>query len=231
MLKAADGGLAQRVRASARDVSSVARAVDVGRDGSAGLRLPSAHPGRARRADPRGQEQRSTLHNIHSMTTKDNAFNTGQPQAGMVFKYPVEERRGDAAPQVRRAPLDDRICGCLSHPYFAVTDAAGTFKIANVPRGQADGAESGTSGTGRSARPSTSKPGDDDRRLQLHGHREAIDTGRLRRAGSFVIPRETRRLFGSLLRLRWRSEPSAMGMTIGIIGAGALAGVNFVKVG
>jgi plastocyanin len=78
----------------------------------------------------------ATLHNIHSMSTKGNDFNVGQPLAGMVYKYPLKTE--DVMLHVRcdvHSWMTGYV-GVVSHPYFAVTDAAGAFTIANVPAGK-----------------------------------------------------------------------------------------------
>jgi plastocyanin len=77
-----------------------------------------------------------TLHNIHSLTTKGNAFNTGQPQAGMVFKFPLKAEEVMLHVKCDVHPWMVGYIGVVSHPYFAVTDATGTFTIANVPAGK-----------------------------------------------------------------------------------------------
>ena len=77
-----------------------------------------------------------TLHNIHSMTTKSNAFNRGQPQAGMVAKFPLKAEEVMLHIKCDVHPWMVGYLGVVSHPYFAVTDATGSFTIANVPAGQ-----------------------------------------------------------------------------------------------
>jgi plastocyanin len=78
----------------------------------------------------------ATLHNIHSLSTKGNDFNTGQPQAGMVFNF---------TPKTEEVMLHFKCdvhswmtgyMGVLTHPYYAVSDAAGSFKITGVPAGK-----------------------------------------------------------------------------------------------
>ena len=77
-----------------------------------------------------------TLHNIHSLTTKGNAFNTGQPQAGLVFKFALKAEEVMLRVKCDVHPWMVGYIGVVSHPYFAVTDATGTFRIANVPAGK-----------------------------------------------------------------------------------------------
>ena len=77
-----------------------------------------------------------TLHNVHSLTKKSNAFNTGQPRAGMVFKFALKAEEVMLHIKCDVHPWMVGYVGVVSHPYFATTDATGTFKIANVPAGK-----------------------------------------------------------------------------------------------
>jgi plastocyanin len=78
----------------------------------------------------------STGHNVHSMSTKGNAFNTGQPLAGMTNKFPLK-----ATDVVMRVKCDIHSwmvawVGVVPHPYFAVSGADGSFTIQRVPAGR-----------------------------------------------------------------------------------------------
>ena len=77
----------------------------------------------------------ATLHNIHSMSTKSNDFNVGQPLAGMVYKYQLKTEEVMLHVRCDVHSWMTGYVGVVSHPYFAVTDAAGAFTIANVPAG------------------------------------------------------------------------------------------------
>jgi plastocyanin len=77
-----------------------------------------------------------TLHNIHSMTRKNNSFNTGQPQAGMVFKFPLKTEEVMLHVKCDVHSWMVGYIGVLTHPYFAVSDGTGAFTIANVPAGK-----------------------------------------------------------------------------------------------
>jgi len=75
------------------------------------------------------------LHNVHSVTNHDNQFNFGQAKAGVVdsFKMKNEEvmmRLGCDVHSWMTAYV-----GVVTNPYFAVSDAAGSFEIRNVPPG------------------------------------------------------------------------------------------------
>ena len=77
-----------------------------------------------------------TLHNVHSLTTRSNAFNAGQPLAGMVFKYPLKTEEVMLRIKCDVHPWMVGFIGVVAHPYFAVTDATGAFTIANAPAGK-----------------------------------------------------------------------------------------------
>lgn len=78
----------------------------------------------------------STLHNVHSMSTKGNAFNAGQPQAGMVFKYQLKNEEVMLHIKCDVHPWMTGYIGVVNHPYYSVSDGTGSFKIANVPAGK-----------------------------------------------------------------------------------------------
>jgi hypothetical protein len=75
------------------------------------------------------------LHNVHSMSVRGNAFNFSQPRAGIVQELRLKE------PEIMMRVACDvhrwmtTFVGVVSHPYFAVSGAAGTFSIVNVPPG------------------------------------------------------------------------------------------------
>ena len=77
-----------------------------------------------------------TLHNIHSLSTRGNAFNTGQPKAGLVFKIPLKSEEVMLHVRCDVHPWMTGYIGVVSHPYFAVSGAGGAFTIANVPPGR-----------------------------------------------------------------------------------------------
>jgi plastocyanin len=78
----------------------------------------------------------ATLHNIHSMSTKGSDFNVGQPLAGMVYKYQLKADEVMLHVKCDVHSWMTGYIGVVPHPYFAVTDAAGAFTIANVPSGK-----------------------------------------------------------------------------------------------
>ena len=75
------------------------------------------------------------LHNVHSSSAVGNSFNVGQPKAGIVFTFTpkAEEVMLPLGCDVHRWMT--AYIGVVSHPYFAVTGADGTFTIGKVPAG------------------------------------------------------------------------------------------------
>ena len=75
------------------------------------------------------------LHNVHSSSAVGNSFNVGQPKAGIVFTFTPK-----AAEVMLPLGCDvhrwmTAYIGIVSHPYFSVSGADGTFTIAKVPAG------------------------------------------------------------------------------------------------
>ena len=75
------------------------------------------------------------LHNVHSVSNNDNQFNVAQAKAGAVdtFKMKKEEvmlRLGCDVHSWMTAYV-----GVVNNPYFAVSDASGSFVIDKVPPG------------------------------------------------------------------------------------------------
>jgi hypothetical protein len=76
-----------------------------------------------------------TLHNIHSLPEKNEAFNLGMPVKGMKYT-----KKFDKPEVMIRIKCDvhgwmGAYCGVLSHPFFAVTAADGTYAIKDLPAG------------------------------------------------------------------------------------------------
>jgi hypothetical protein len=76
-----------------------------------------------------------TLHNIHSLPEKNEPFNLAMPVQGMKYTKKFDQ------PEVMiRIKCDVHgwmaaYCGVLSHPFFAVTAADGTYTIKDLPAG------------------------------------------------------------------------------------------------
>ena len=87
VLQAADGGLGNvfvHVQGTFPQSSAPSTSVVIDQQGCVyHPRIQGARVGQT--LEVKNSDQ--TLHNVHCMTTKSNAFNTGQPQAGMVFKF------------------------------------------------------------------------------------------------------------------------------------------------
>jgi hypothetical protein len=77
-----------------------------------------------------------TAHNVHGITAHGNSFNVSQPLAGMISKVALKN-----AETMLRVRCDIHgwmigYVGVVAHPYFAVSDTGGGFRIANVPPGK-----------------------------------------------------------------------------------------------
>ena len=76
------------------------------------------------------------LHNVHSDSSKRNAFNQSTPKAGMQVDFTLRDE------EMLRIGCDvhrwmTAWVGVVAHPYFAVSEGkGGTFTIANVPAGK-----------------------------------------------------------------------------------------------
>jgi hypothetical protein len=75
------------------------------------------------------------LHKVHSSSAAGNSFNVGQPKAGIVFTFTprAEEVMLKLGCDVHRWMT--AYVGIVSHPYFSVSGADGTFTIGKVPAG------------------------------------------------------------------------------------------------
>ena len=74
------------------------------------------------------------VHNVHSFSSR-NPFNLGQPTAGMVQPIPMKAEDIMLSIKCDVHRWMSAYVGVVSHPYFAVTDAAGNFEISNLPAG------------------------------------------------------------------------------------------------
>jgi plastocyanin len=76
-----------------------------------------------------------TTHNVHAMSSTGNDFNASRPASGPPLRVVF-----DHAEQMIRLTCDihswmNLFVAVVSHPYFAVTGAGGTFEIRDVPSG------------------------------------------------------------------------------------------------
>ena len=75
------------------------------------------------------------LHNVHSLSVKSNTFNVSEPKAGMVQQFKMKDEEVMLRIKCDVHSWMTTYVGVVSNPYFAVTNKAGTFDIANVPPG------------------------------------------------------------------------------------------------
>ena len=90
-----------------------------------GVRL--GQPFKVRNSDP-------GLHNVHGTAKGRDSFNIGQPMAGIVNDLPLKDE-GMLRLQCDVHAWMLAFIGVVSHPYFAVSEKAGTFEIRDVPAG------------------------------------------------------------------------------------------------
>jgi len=81
------------------------------------------------------QNSDSTLHNVHSMATVNDGFNVGQPTQGM-----KSEKKFTKPEVMVKFKCDVHswmhcFVGVLTHPFYNVTGADGSFKISGLPAG------------------------------------------------------------------------------------------------
>ena len=129
-----DGSLANVfVRLQGSFPATAAPAEPVAIDQRACLYLPRmaavqvGQPLRVRNSDP-------GLHNVHGVSAGRDTFNVGQPMAGMVNEFQLKDE-GILRLQCDVHTWMVAFVGVASHPYFAVTGAAGAFEIREVPVG------------------------------------------------------------------------------------------------
>lgn len=75
------------------------------------------------------------LHNVHSLSTRKNGFNIGQPLVGMVYRFRLEDEEVMLRLKCDVHRWMTAYIGVVSHPHFAVSGGDGAFAIANVPAG------------------------------------------------------------------------------------------------
>jgi plastocyanin len=135
ILRAADGGLANvfvSLKGSFPQAAGGTQAVIDQRGCTYHPRIQGARVGQT--LSVKNSDQ--TLHNIHSLSTKGNAFNSGQPQAGMVFQYKLKSEEVMLHVKCDVHPWMTGYIGVVNHPYYAVSNAAGAFTISGVPAGK-----------------------------------------------------------------------------------------------
>lgn len=76
-----------------------------------------------------------TLHNIHAMARSNREFNNGQPIQGMKTTHTFTQKEVMVPFKCDVHGWMNAYVGVLDHPYFAVTDASGTFTLKSLPPG------------------------------------------------------------------------------------------------
>jgi plastocyanin len=76
-----------------------------------------------------------TLHNIHAIPKANTEFNTGQPLQGIKTPHVFTQREVMVPFKCDVHGWMNAYVGVLDHPYFAVTDADGTFDMKSLPPG------------------------------------------------------------------------------------------------
>lgn len=76
-----------------------------------------------------------TLHNVHTLSKENKAFNIAQPKQGMTLT-----RKFDTAEKFKVKcevhPWMSAVVGVFTHPFYAVSGDDGTFAIENLPAGE-----------------------------------------------------------------------------------------------
>lgn len=77
------------------------------------------------------------LHNVHLLAGGVTVGNLAMPLKGQTTKLPISvlAKPGDVRFKCDVHPWMDGYVHVFEHPWFAVSDAAGSFRIANVPAG------------------------------------------------------------------------------------------------
>ena len=79
----------------------------------------------------------ATLHNIHAMPNVNSQFNEGQPVQGMVSTKKFD--KVEMTPFKIKCDVHGWMksyMAVMPHPFYAVSQANGSFTIANLPPGQ-----------------------------------------------------------------------------------------------
>ncbi|MFO0741781.1 MAG: urate hydroxylase PuuD [Labilithrix sp.] len=75
------------------------------------------------------------LHNVHSETKQNSEFNDMMPTKDMRIEKVFEKTEVPVRAKCDVHPWMSAFIGVVPHPFFAVTDASGTFTLNNVPEG------------------------------------------------------------------------------------------------
>jgi plastocyanin len=78
------------------------------------------------------------LHNVHSETKQNSEFNEMMPTKDMRIEKVFEKTEVPVRAKCDVHPWMSAFIGVVPHPFFAVTDANGSFTLNNVPEGEYD---------------------------------------------------------------------------------------------
>jgi plastocyanin len=76
-----------------------------------------------------------TLHNIHATPKANQEFNNGQPIQGMKMTHTFTAQEVMVPFKCDVHGWMNSYVGVMNHPYFAVTNADGSFELASLPPG------------------------------------------------------------------------------------------------
>ena len=76
------------------------------------------------------------LHNVHALPKVNKEFNFAQPSKGQVNEKSFDKQEVLVRMKCDVHPWMFAYVGVVDHPYFAVTDKDGSFKISNLPAGK-----------------------------------------------------------------------------------------------
>lgn len=77
-----------------------------------------------------------TLHNVRASAKTQKDFNLGMPMQGMTVKKQFAKPEVMVPFKCDVHPWMKAYAGVLAHPFFAVTDETGAFKISGLPAGE-----------------------------------------------------------------------------------------------
>jgi plastocyanin len=82
------------------------------------------------------QNSDDTMHNVHALAKKNAEFNVGQPTKGQKSPHTFDKPEVFVKFKCDVHPWMSAYVGVVDHPFFAVSGADGSFKIAGLPDGE-----------------------------------------------------------------------------------------------